>query len=396
MKKVLFVNGSYNEIPLIEAAHKLGYYVITSGNDEKGEGHKYSDEYVPCDYSDKESIYKLAKKLHVDGICSCGNDFGALSAAYASEKLNLNGHDSYHNCRYFHEKDKFKELCDTLCISTPRSYVFTDFSFGVVFLEKAIFPLIIKPNDLGGGKGISIVSDIESGLIALEKAFQVSKSKVVLIEEYIDGPQFGYTCFIKDKSIAFDYLSQDYSYLNPFMVWSAVANFPDEYCELRSIIRHDVKLLSQYLNVYDGFLTIQLKVKDNKPYYIETMRRCLGNMHYICISNDFHFDAYELFLANELGLNTDDYLAKVKEQQQASAFMGLYANCNGKYLGYEVDDRYKKLLFYKYEVEKRGFIITNYLSEKIGMIYLSFNSKEERDSFICDMKSIVSVEVEEQ
>ena len=61
MKKMLFVNGNYNDIPLIESAHKFGYYVITSGNDPKGEAHPFGDEYCPCDYSNKEAMLKLAK-----------------------------------------------------------------------------------------------------------------------------------------------------------------------------------------------------------------------------------------------------------------------------------------------------------------------------------------------
>ena len=126
MKKALFVNGSYNEIPLIEAAHNLGYFVITSGNDPTGEGHKYADKYVPCDYSNKDAILELAKKEGVDGICSCGNDFGALSAAYAAEKLNLKGHDTYSVCRYFHEKDQFKHLCKELDLYTPQSRPFSN------------------------------------------------------------------------------------------------------------------------------------------------------------------------------------------------------------------------------------------------------------------------------
>ena len=53
-KRILFTNGSYNDIPLINAAHKFGLYVITTGNDPDAEGHKFSDEYCQCDYTDKE------------------------------------------------------------------------------------------------------------------------------------------------------------------------------------------------------------------------------------------------------------------------------------------------------------------------------------------------------
>lgn len=61
MKKLLILNGSHSEITLIQAAKQLGYYVITSGNNPQLMGHKYADEYIPADYSDKEKILQPGK-----------------------------------------------------------------------------------------------------------------------------------------------------------------------------------------------------------------------------------------------------------------------------------------------------------------------------------------------
>ena len=50
MQKVLVLNGSFCEIPIIEECHRMGYYVITAGNMPDQEGHKMADEYINCDY----------------------------------------------------------------------------------------------------------------------------------------------------------------------------------------------------------------------------------------------------------------------------------------------------------------------------------------------------------
>lgn len=391
MKKTLFVNGSYNEIPLIKAAKKNGYYVITSGNDISGKGHMYSDEYVPCDYSNKYEILSLAEKLKVDVICSCGNDLGALSAAYAAEKLGLPGHDTYDVCRYFHEKDKFKELCNLLNLPTPKSFYYSNEDEAISSLEKSIFPLIIKPNDLGGGKGISIANNNKEAVEGIKNAFRVSKSKVILIEEYIQGEQYGFTCFIKNQKVVFNYLSRDFSYLNPFMVSSAIAAFQDEFVELRNEIVADIERMANAINMADGFLTIQIMVKNNKPYYLETMRRCLGNMHYICLSKDFGIDMYDLFVRNEFGLDTTKILAGKIEQKNASAFLGIYANKNGKYKKYSISNKYEKCLFDRYEVVDKDYYIKDYLHEKIGMTYFCFTNPKDRDNFINDRNNIITV-----
>ena len=81
MKKVLVLNGSVCEEPIIKKAKEMGYYVVTTGNAPELVGHQFADEYIPCDYSDKEAILELVKRNHMEGIISCANDFGVLTAA---------------------------------------------------------------------------------------------------------------------------------------------------------------------------------------------------------------------------------------------------------------------------------------------------------------------------
>lgn len=395
MKKVLFVNGSYNEIPLIKAAHNLGYFVITSGNDVTGEGHKHGDQYIPCDYSDKEAILKIARDERVDAVCSCGNDFGAISAAYAAEKLGLKGHDTVEVCKCFHEKNEFKRLCKELSINTPQSRVYNNKEEAKAAVEHIKFPQIVKPSDLGGGKGMMVVYTKEETLVAIEKAYNISKNKIILIEDYVEGDQYGYSCFIKDGKVQFDYFSRDLSYLNPYMVWTAVAKYQDEDVEVRRKIKIDVEKIAAHTHMYDGMLTLQLMVKDNTPCYIESMRRCLGNMHYLCLSNDLGIDVFELFVANELGLDTQPYIEAIECQNKTSAFMGIYSNKNGIYDGYEINKEFKKNLFFYFDIEQKGHIINDYLYDKLANIYFSFNSREERDNFLQNLHKVYTIKTKE-
>lgn len=390
MKKMLFVNGSYNEIPLIRAAHELGMYVITSGNDRNGAGHAYADKYVPCDYSDKDAILQIASSEQVDAICSCGNDLGAISASYACEKLGLPGHDTYQNTRFFHEKDQFKQLCEKLKLNTPKSRAFSNIEEAIKFLADADFPLMIKPSDLGGGKGITVVRSREDAISAIEKAYELSKIKKILVEEYVEGTQHGFTCFIKAGKVRFAYMTDDYSYLNPYMVWLAI---PHDEPEIYARIVIDVEKMATELQMVDGMLTIQYLKKDGKPYYIETMRRCLGNMHYKCISWDYGVDIYKLFIANEAGLETEDYLSQIGNRKSASAFMGIYADRNGKFRGYSIADAWKPYLRDTMIIEDIGFNIDNYLAEKIGMLYFSI-PEDKSIQFVNEMRQIVYVDVE--
>ena len=380
MKKMLLLNGAFNELRLIHAAHRLGYYVITSGNDSTGEGHKYANEYCPCDYSDKEAVYQLAKQKKVDVICACSNDFGALSAAYACEKLGIPSHDKYETCRFFHEKDCFKKMAKELNLPTPAAAWFDCVEDAIAYIDNlSYFPQIVKPADLSGGKGIKKVCNKTEAKEAVNEAFCRSKIKRILIEEYIEGKQQGITVFIQNKKVVLEYATNDDAYVNPYMVWLAYP--PDNnYPKVRKTIVADIEKIAAAKDVSDGFLTIQYMVKDGKPYYIETMRRSLGNQHYLCMSKDMGVDFYELYIRSQCGEDCSDLVRKAHELESYSGFMAIFAPTNGKVKSVEIDEVFQKKLFNIKMLNGPGYCVTDYLNDKLGMLYFTLD-KQDLDWF---------------
>ena len=125
-KKILIPGGKLSDLALVNAAHRLGLYVITSGTHKDAPAHKYADEYVCADYSDKEAMLQLAIDKKIDYMCSCANDFGMISTAYVCEKLGLPGHDSYETCLDLHHKDRLKPIAKKLGLHSPVSEIFSD------------------------------------------------------------------------------------------------------------------------------------------------------------------------------------------------------------------------------------------------------------------------------
>lgn len=393
MKKMLLLNGSFNEVQLIHAAHRLGYYVITSGNDASGEGHKYANEFCPCDYSDKEAICELAKQKNVDVICACSNDFGALSAAYACEKLGIPGHDSYETSRFFHEKDCFKKMAAELNLSTPAAAWFDCLEDALAYVETlSYFPQIVKPADLSGGKGIRKVCCKSEAVEAVEDAFKRSKVKRILIEEYIEGKQLGITVFIQNKKVVLEYATNDDSYANPYMVWLA---YPpsNSYLDNRESIIADIEKMAEAKNVADGFLTIQYIVKDGKPYYIETMRRALGNQHYLCMSKDFGIDFYELYIRSQCGEDCSNLVRKAHGFKFYSGFMTIFAPSNGTIKSIEIDPLFQSKLFDIKMFNGPGYHVTDYLTDKIGTMFFTLE-KDDIDWFNKNKRTLFTVTME--
>lgn len=393
MKRILFTNGTYNDVPLIASAHKLGLYVITSGNDPNGAGHTCSDEYCPCDFSDLEAMLNLAKDKKIDYVCSCGNDLSAITAAYIAEQLGLPGHDTYAVSRVFHEKDEFKRVVAELKLTSPNSIMFSDENAAEEYVQRAVFPQIVKPVDLGGGKGVSVASTAEEGVAAVRKAFQKSKNKRIVIEDYIQGTQHGFICYIKDKKVVFDYSTNDYSYLNPFMVWIGSGYPADGYSEVRDQIIHDVEKMATYLGMADGFLTIQYMMHDGKAFFLETMRRCLGNFHFKCISRDVGVDLYDLFVRTECGMDCLEILKKIHYTGLKSGFVGLYANRNGVFEDVILNSAFKGYVFDQMILSPKGHIINDYLYDKLGMVWFSFNSEEERKRWMENRTNLFELKI---
>ena len=393
MKKILFTNGTYNDIPLIVAAHKLGLYVITSGNDPEGAGHAYSDEYCPCDFTDKEAMLKLARENKINYVCSCGNDLTAITAAFISEQLGLPGHDSYAVSQVFHEKDEFKKLVNELKLTSPQSELFSDEKTAMAFIQNTAFPKIIKPVDLGGGKGISVARSEVEGVKAVALAFQKSKNKHIVIEDYIDGTQHGFICYIRDRKVVFDYSTNDYSYLNPFMVWIGSGYPADGYSAVRDQIINDVENMAESLGMADGFLTIQYMMHKGKAYYLETMRRCLGNFHFKCISRDVGIDLYDLFIRTECGMDCSAILDNLHDTGLRSGFMGLYADQNGIFEDVEFDKSFENHIFERMMLCERGYKIKDFLGDKLGMVWFSFDNEEDRRWFMNNRKALYKVKL---
>ena len=108
-KRVLVLNGSFCEAPIIKKAKEMGMYVITTGNAPNLIGHQYADEYIPADYSDKEKVLQIVKDNDIEGVISCANDFGVLTAAYVAEQMGWPGHDKYEIAKLLHHKNLFKQ-----------------------------------------------------------------------------------------------------------------------------------------------------------------------------------------------------------------------------------------------------------------------------------------------
>lgn len=392
-KKVLILNGSSSEIMLIEAAKRLGYYVITSGNNPGLIGHRYADEYCPADFSNHGEMLALAKRLKIDAICANANDLGMLTAIYVAEQMGLPGvRDSYEISRIFHEKDLFKKFALEHHFPTPKSMMFDELEKAYDYLKDAEYPLMIKPVDLSAGRGCSKVSSYEEGMNAAEFAFEKSKAKRIVIEEYILGRQYDFHTIVINKKVVFYSASNEFSYKNPYQV-SCLTIPADHSDKIIQCLKSMVEQMAELLDIADGPLWLQYRIKNNQPYIIESARRCGGNNMLDILSRGYGKDFGEWVVRLETGLNYDDFSEK-PVHRKCQAYQSLMAGRNGKIKGVYIDKELRKHIYNEYYWYKEGELVTDYLYERWGIVLFEYDTQQEMMDVVCKVNDMAKVLME--
>ncbi len=192
MKTIIILGLTYNQIPLIEKVKELGYRAIAIGvGGTKPVAAKHADAWFSIDTSDKEAVLELAVKEKAAGLITCGTSTAMCSIAYVTEKLKLSNkvisYDVSLNAVY---KDRFRKIIPTLL---PKGFFSSTLEDAIKKSETLTFPVILKPADGGGGKGVTIIeNNNEAGFAdAFNHAYDFSYNQSVIVEEFVEGQVFG-------------------------------------------------------------------------------------------------------------------------------------------------------------------------------------------------------------
>ena len=162
----------------------MGYYVITCDYLPTNPGHKYADEYYNVSTIDKEAVLKLAMELKVDGVVAYASDPAAPTAAYVCEKLGLPT-SPYQSVEILSNKDKFRDFLQKNGFNCPKAMGFTTYEEALAHIDGFQMPVMVKPVDSSGSKGINKMTDKSQLKDFVEDALKYSRGKRFLIEEFI-------------------------------------------------------------------------------------------------------------------------------------------------------------------------------------------------------------------
>lgn len=390
MKKILIPNGSFHDIPLIKEAKKQGYYVITSGAAPEGLGHKYADEYVYADFSNKESILKIAENNHIDKICSNCNDFGYLSACYVAEKLGLGGHESYENALRLHHKDLFKNMVKDLGLSSPIAESFTSVNEAIESLESSTYPIIVKPVDLGAGQGISRADDKAGAQAAIKDAFDKSKCKTIVIEPFIEGTSHSFNAFIVNKKVVGYYSDNEYMKFDRYRV-STSAGPADRIEKYVHILISDTEKVAEALDLPDGLVHSQYILdKNDTPWILEITRRMSGDWYPYPEMRATGIDWIKYIVKSQCGEDCSEFPKDII-QKGCTGRHCLNARKPGKIKDVILKPGLKEFVYDQADWLNGGFDIKDIYKDYPGILFFDFDNRENMLNVVNNIEDYLEI-----
>lgn len=278
----MLLGGIRYLLPVIDAAHKQGYHVITADYLPENIAHQYSDEYVNVSIIDKEAVLKVAQEKQIDGIMSFGVDPGVVAASYVQNKLGLPSFGPFESVEILQNKDKFRAFLKENDFNVPWAKGYDDITTAISESTFFPWPVIVKPTDSAGSKGVTRVDRAEELNSALKYAMRYSASKHIIVEEFIEkeGCSSDTDSMSIDGKLAFvSYCAQrfDAEAANPFT--PAAYSWPSTFTqEQESYLTSEIQRLITLLNLKTAVYNVETRIGTNgKPYIMELTPRGGGN-----------------------------------------------------------------------------------------------------------------------
>jgi biotin carboxylase len=198
-KTLMMLGASLAQLPGIRLAKAMGHRVVTCDDRPDSIGHREADAWAMASTFDSQAVLLAARTHRIDGIMTMGSDQPVLTAAQVAAALKLPGALDVETARSVTDKRFMKARFMALGLPTVPSVVLgrekaqqgcTDFLSGLVS------PLVIKPVDSQGQRGIYVVDSPRMALDRLEDVLSFSRSDEILVEQYYPGDEVTVSAWI--------------------------------------------------------------------------------------------------------------------------------------------------------------------------------------------------------
>lgn len=277
-KKLLIIGGDSFSVDIVKTAQRMGIYtIVTDWYDTKRSPAKLvADEYWNTSIEDYDMLSKQIKEHHVDGILTGFTDSYLLAYQHLCEINDLPSYGTKKQFEILTNKALYKEWCKRFNVPTIQQYNASDTDIQ--------FPVIIKPVDGSGSRGLHVCHNQEELQDAIAASKKSSKQGEVIIERYMTGREVTiFWTFVDGKyylsAIGNRHVKQNQGenviplpvgYTFPSVVIPKYQSEVEEYA----------KQMFSELGIQNGMMFMQCKVEDGTCYVYDIGYRLTGSMEY--------------------------------------------------------------------------------------------------------------------
>lgn len=314
-KKILIVSSDSSDISLVEAAKALGAYVICCDRytDYRISPAKaLADESWDMDYSDVDAVAEQCRKEGVNGVIAGYSEERVLAACRISNKIGTPFYATEEQINLTRNKREFKELCKRNGVRVPRDY-YADVLLQRKKSSNVHFPVIVKPADNGGRKGITICRSMDELETAIQIALDNSKTEDVVIEDYIEGIELCAVYTIVSGEISLSCLNDKYiskenedaAKLCAFVI--TPSRYYDKYL---SEVDEKIKAILRDIGAQNGVANFQFIANEEGIWAFEMGYRINGNDDFKVIRKYNGIDFSKMLITHSLTGNMGDTIDK--------------------------------------------------------------------------------------
>lgn len=401
MKKLLLLGGSRYLIPVIKIAHELNIYVITCDYLPDNAAHRLSDEYMNISIIDKNEVLKAAEEKKIDGIMAFACDPGVVTAAYVAERMGLPFQGSYKSAAILQDKGLFRKFLIDNGFNCPHARRYEDRSEPFNDIEFFAWPVIVKPTDSAGSKGVTCVESPDHLAAAIDTALNHAHNGAFIIEDFLtfEGYHSSTDPFTIDGELKFvTYSDQlfdpeaDNPYTPAYIIWPSTMNQ-----EYQNTLTSEIQRLMHLLDMKTGIYNIETCVAGGKPYIMEVSPRGGGCKIAELQRQAYGVDLIEAEVRKAVGLP----VAQVRQTECNGHWCEMVVHAGPGQSGVlksvvvdpEIKEKYLKVVDLSV---KKGDYIKPFTGANmaLGDMFFKFDSRDELDSVMSRSKEWLHIQLE--
>lgn len=303
LKKLLILGSDYGTLDTVKEAHKMGLYVIVTDTMKTSPAREEADETWSISTTDIEELAKKCREEKIDGVVYGASDFNIGNGRKLCKILGLPHYcpsdKAWENAC---NKHIFKETCKKVGAPIATDYVLDD-NLSREELKKIKYPVVVKPVDKSGNRGMSYCANEEELIAAYKEARAISDNPRIIVERRLHGPEFCVNYVLAGGNINLLYFSSEHNEPGyPHNMYSVIDTTSCHLKKYLETINEKVIDVFKEAGCKDGIAWVETILdEDGEFYLLEMGYRYGGEMTYVPYKDVCGFNAIRFMIEIALG-----------------------------------------------------------------------------------------------